>query len=416
LAKDLLQPDPVVATESQPTAEEFLKEEMEVAQQLVKEFPAEVSAYAELAIAHTGRGNAVEATRCWQRCLELNPRFAQAYQGLGMNALKKAEYEEAIGWWRKAVEIDPEMRGAHGGLGRALLYLGKPREAVVELEQDVRISPRESLGYFLLGQAYLQLDDCVKARANYEMAAQLQPDESRAYYGLATACEKLGESEKAKAHQEKFRQLKARESSDYYRDMKTYDDLGRLRERVVVAHAGAGQIYRRAGGLSKAEEHWRRASSLAPRNSAILRELASLFEDASREQDALEIRERLRAVEPGDANNLLNIGVGNARLHRFDAAVAAYRKVIEVAPGQSGGYRALSDLYLKTNQKLEEARTLAESAVRLEPSAANFRLLCEACDKNGDRQGALSAMERAVALEPKNEQYRRIYELLKSRK
>ena len=345
--------------------------------------------------------------------MKLNPRFAPAYDRLGMNAIKKAEYEEAIRLWRKAVEIDPAMIGVHGGLGRALLYLGKPQEAVVELEQAVRISPQASLEYFLLGQAYLQINDYAKARTSYEKAAQLQPHDSRAYYGLATACEKLGEIDKAKEYEERFRKLKAEESTAFYRDLNRYDDLASLRERVVLAHFSAGQMYRRSGGLAKAEEHWRRAATLSPGNTTVLRELAALYESADRGQEALDVRERLREIEPGDTINLLNIGIGNARLHQFEAAEAAYRKVIQTAPQRCEGYRALAGLYLKTGRKLDEARSLAETAVRLEPAAANFRLLGEACGKNGDRRGALSAMERAVALEPNNDQYRRIYEVLK---
>jgi Flp pilus assembly protein TadD len=71
---------------------------------------------------------------------------------------------------------------------------------------------------------------------------------------------------------------------------------------------------------------------------------------------------------------------------------------------------------LNAGRKLDEARSLAQTAVRLEPSAASFLVLGEACDRNGDRQGALSAMERAIALEPGNDQYRRIYGWLKQRK
>jgi tetratricopeptide (TPR) repeat protein len=400
----------------QPTAEDLLKEEMEVAQQLVKELPAEVSALALLGKTYMERGNSLEAMKCWEGCLKLDPKFATAYYRLGMNAIKKAEYEEAVRLWRKALEIDPAMSGAHGGLGRALLYLGKPREAVVELEQDVRSSPQAGLEYFLLGQAYLQLDDYEKARKNYEKAAQLQPDDSRAYYGLAAACEKLGESASAKAYQEKFRKLKAEESSAFYRDLNRYDDLANLRERVVQSHITAGQIHRHAGGLQKAEGHWRRALLLAPANTACLRELAALYQSTNRDREALEMCERLRAIEPGNMIHHLNIGTGNARLGRFDAAEEAYRKAIQLAPRQCDGYRALAGVYLKTGRKLHEARSLAETAARLEPSAANFRLLGEACDKNGDRQGALSAIERAIALEPNNEQYRQIYGILKQGK
>jgi tetratricopeptide (TPR) repeat protein len=400
----------------QLTAGDFLKEEMDVAQQLVKDFPVDVSALALLGNAYAGQGNSVEAVNYWEKCLKLNAKYAPAYYRLGMNAMRKAEYEEAIGLWRKAVSIDPSMSGVHGGLGRALLYLGKPKEAVLELEEDIRISPQDGLEYFLLGQTYLQLNECAKAKPNYEKAAQLQPDDARVYYGLATVYDKLGESEKAKEYQERFRKLKTEESIAFNRELGKYDDRARLRARVVLTHASAGEIYRRAGRLPQAEAHLRRALALDPKNAVSLRELATLCQSADREQDALELRERLWAVEPGDIVNLLNIAVGNARLQRFSAAETAYRQVIKLAPNQFDGYEGLAKVLLKTARNLPEAKSLAETAVRLQSSAANYRLLSEACDKNGDSQGALSAMERAIALEPNNEQYQRIYAFLKKGK
>ncbi|MGA2066189.1 MAG: tetratricopeptide repeat protein [Thermoguttaceae bacterium] len=401
---------------SQPGSEDLLKEEMDVARQLVQDFPAEAPALALLGTAYLMHGDSVEAVKCWEACLKLNPKFAPAYDRLGTNAIKKGEYEEAVRLYRKAVEVDPAMSGVHGGLGRALFYLGQPREAAAELEQETRISPQESLEYFLLGQAYLQLDDYEKARKNYEKAAQLRPNDSRAYYGLANACDKLGDGNQAQEYREKFRKLKAVESDAYYREVNGYDDLASLRQRVVLAHLSAGQVHRRSGGLQKAEEHWLRALALAPASTVCLGELAELYQGTGRAQDALEMCERLRAIEPGNVTCHFNIGVGNARLRRFDAAEEAFRKVVQLAPQRADGYRELARLFLSTGRKLDEARSLAQTAVRLEPSAANFCLLGQACDKNGDLPGALSAMERATALAPGNDQYRRIYGLLQQRK
>jgi len=410
-------PDVHATSPPQLTSEELLKEEMEVTQQLVKDFPVETAPLALLGTTYETLGNSLEAVKCWEACLKLNPMFAMAFHHLGMNAIKKTEYEEAIRLGRKAVEIDPAMPGVHGSMGRALLYLGKPREAVVELEEEVRLSPRASLEYFLLGQAYLQLNAYEKAKANYEKAAQLQPDDSRAYYGLAAACDKLGENEKAAEYREKFDKLKSGEWNALNRDLIRHNDLATLRDRVLLAHLSAGRMYRQAGGLSSAEEHFRRAVALAPANAACLRELATLYQIAHREQDGLEICARIREIEPGDAINILNIGMANARLQRFDAAEAAFQKVIELAPQQGEAYRALAGMYLQSGRKLREAKSLAETAVRLQPTtAANFLLLGRACDKTGDVQGALSAVERAMGLEPNNDQYRRIYEHLKQRK
>jgi tetratricopeptide (TPR) repeat protein len=405
--------DPPSASAPQPTADDLLKEEVDVVRQLVKDFPNETLAFAAMGNAYMWRGNSAEAAKCWEKCLELNPKFALAYTRLGMNALKKANYEEAVRLWRRAAGIDPAMNGVHGGLGRALLYLGKPQEAVVELEHAVRLSPQQGLEHFFLGQAYLQLNNCEKARTNFEKATQLQPRQSRAYYGLATVCEQMGESNKAKEYHESFRRLKAEESTASYREMSEYDDMASLRDRVVLAHATAGRLYCQSGGLVNAVEHYRRAVAFSPKNAVLIGELAALYERAGRAQDALNVRQRLQAIEPADTINLLNIGIGNARLGRFDAAETAYHKVIQLAPQQCEGYRQLATLYLKIGQRPREAKSLAETAVQLEPSAASFRILGEACDKNGDRQGALSAMERAIALEPNNDQYRQIYAVLK---
>jgi hypothetical protein len=62
-----------------------------------------------------------------------------------------------------------------------------------------------------------------------------------------------------------------------------------------------------------------------------------------------------------------------------------------------------------------EARLLAEKAVALEPIAPNYFVLSWACDKNKDTANALSAMKRAIELDPDNPKYKRMYELIRSR-
>jgi tetratricopeptide (TPR) repeat protein len=99
-------------------------------------------------------------------------------------------------------------------------------------------------------------------------------------------------------------------------------------------------------------------------------------------------------------------------LKRYEAAEQAFSKVCELAPDQSIGYRSLAELYLDTNRNLPEALSLAEKAVRIDPTAVSYYVLSEAYDKNGDRPGAIAAMERAVQLDPDNTRYRRIYGIL----
>ena len=110
------------------------------------------------------------------------------------------------------------------------------------------------------------------------------------------------------------------------------------------------------------------------------------------------------------------MGLLNTRLKRFDDAERVYRKATQLAPQRSEAYRALAHLYLHTNQKPQQARSLASKAVELEPIAPNYYVLSLACQHNADRTGALSAIEQAIELEPGNAKYQRMHERIQQKK
>ena len=174
-------------------------------------------------------------------------------------------------------------------------------------------------------------------------------------------------------------------------------------------------MYRGAGKLYKAQELLKQAAALDPENVSCLLELASLYQENSRPLNALQIYKRISEIEPENAICQFQIGILSLQLKLFDDAEIAFRKVITLAPKQSAGYRELAGLYLKTGKKFPQARQLAEKAVALEATAANYFVLSWACDKNGDTVNALSAIKQAVKLAPGNPQYLRFYNQIQQR-
>jgi cytochrome c-type biogenesis protein CcmH/NrfG len=83
---------------------------------------------------------------------------------------------------------------------------------------------------------------------------------------------------------------------------------------------------------------------------------------------------------------------------------------MQLSPERPEGYAALGQLYVQTDRRLSEAKTLARKAVELEPVAVNYFLLSTACDKNHDYGGALTAIQRAMDLDPGNLRYREAFE------
>jgi len=407
------------AATQQLTAEQrtaaLKKEEMELVQTLIREFPQSESPIVLMGNVQWRHGNAAEALKFWQEALHTNPKRADVYKAMGWFAMGKENYEEAIMHWRKALQADPQIPGVHNNIARALMGLGKHDEAIEELRKDIEISPNSSSSYFLLGQGYLQQKEYEKAKTSYEKAISLEPDLTNAYYGLFTACTRLNQHEKAQEYLAIFKKLKAEDMKVLKDRNDAYNDLIDMRQGAAETYMHAAKMYQGRGDSQKCEELLQRATALDPNNTMYLMELASLYGASNRLSNALAMHKKISELEPNNPVCYLNIGVFSARLKQFVDAEPAFTKVIVLAPESSIGYRFLAQLYLETGTKLPQARDLAQKAVALEPIAANYFVLSWACDTNSDIDSALSAIKKALELDPVNPRYRQMYELIQKR-
>jgi len=414
-SNELMEPNSPARNQQQEIAT-LKKEELEIAETLMKDFPESVNAIMQMANLWERHGDADKAMEYFKKVLEKEPKRADVHKSMGWFYMNKQQYEQAIEHWQKTLEIDPNIPGVHNSIALALMGQNKESQAIEELEKDVKISPRSSLSYFLLGQLYLQQQEYEKAGDNYKKAIEIQPDYTNAYYGLFTLSSRLKQPDEARQYLAVFKKLKAEEMKILKDRNEAVDDLIEMRNGAVGTYLLAGQMYQAKGNLQKAEEILKRATTLDPNNILCHERLASLYIKLNRITDAIRLYERICEINPKEPLGYLNIGILSARLNQLDRAEKAFRKVIEVAPGLSAGYCELAQLYLRTGRGFPEARELAEKAVALEPSALNYFVLCWACDMNGDTENALKAIMRAIQLEPTNLKYRNVYEHIKSRK
>ncbi len=403
-------PDPDSPLPATPSA--LLAEAARVADQLVKSFPDDPDSLEVRARFEDWRGHSEEAADCWERCLDLNPKYGHAYYGLSTLAAKKAEYEKAADLLRKALALEPDWPQAQIELAKALLNLDRPDEAIAVLKKHVGTSPLPAEGYYWLGQAQAQRGAYDEARESYERAVQLLPRYTDAYHGLAAVYTRLEEKEKARQCAEKFRELKAQDFKVRKTDKVQYDDLGAMAEDVARVYTNAGRIYRARGRLRETEKLWRRAAALAPKELEHRQSLAWLYRTSGRLAQTIRVLGQLGEMDPKNLSYPLEIGRLHARLQQFEAAERSFRAVSERWPEHYAGYAALAELYLQTNRHLPEAVPLAQKAVRLNETARGYALLSTACRKNGDTHGAAAAIKRAVALDPHNVTYRQAYDLL----
>lgn len=392
------------------------EEATKLAEDLATRFPNEPEAHMLLGDTHRRFGRSAEAVSCWQKASNLDPRLASAYDRMAIVAMEKGQFEEALALWRQALALDPALPDVYDKMGRVLLASGRQDEAITALTEAVRIAPTSAPTYYLLGQAHLQRSQYESAIAYYQKALELDPSLHNAHYGLATAYARLKQPALAQQYQATFRKLSANDSESRSYGFSAEDDLAKARADYVSSALRGAKLLRVRGHLSAAEALLQQAAVADPNDVACHKRLAAFYRGTGKLPQALAQCEQVARLEPNDPTCQLLIGALALELKQPARAETAFQRITTLAPNQSVGYRELARLYLETGQKPAEARRLAEKVVVLEPTAANYFLLGQACYQAGDTNAALSAVSKAIKLDPRNSGYQQAYNMMKTRR
>jgi TolB-like protein/Tfp pilus assembly protein PilF len=140
-----------------------------------------------LAEAHTSLAMAIwlydfavsQATREFQRAIDLNPNYAIAHQQYG-NILLTAlgRFDDAIAEGKRAVELDPLSLVINSDLGVDYFYARRYDEAIAQLRKPLEMDPGYYFAHLVLGQALETKGAPDAAIAEYQKARALNDDPS----------------------------------------------------------------------------------------------------------------------------------------------------------------------------------------------------------------------------------------------
>ncbi len=390
----------------------LLEETGEAVSDVMEAHPDSPSAVAALALLHYLAHDRLGEMDCWQRCLELDPTEWLAYSRLVDLMQQGGDYERIVKLMREALAVDPANATYCGILGSALMHLNRYGEAREILESHHRVAAGNAETYLVLGKVYSQMDRLEEAKQSLLRATALAPRRVDVLYSLAAVCAKLGEAEQAAEFRRQFERLKTQQLQSESRmgvreEMR--DDLY-VPARVAEILTYAARAYLRHGDAERAETCLRKAADVSPADVECRRVLSELCGREGQLEEALRWVRELRKIDPDNVLHYRNEGILYGRLNRFDEAEQVFRDICRVAPERGFGYAALAELYLRTGRNLAEAKSLAERAVELEPTASSCSVLAALAEQAGDLDQARAALEQAMTLDPDNAKYQRMYE------
>jgi tetratricopeptide (TPR) repeat protein len=165
----------------------------------------------------------------------------------GNEAHNLKEYKRALSEFNKAIELDPKYAFAYNNRGVAYYDLKDYNMAIQDYDKAIEIDPRSSSAYCNRGLSYYGLKDYKRAISEFNKAIELDPDYSSAY----TA-----------------RGLVYYESNDYNMALQDYNKAIELDPRSVTAYSNRGLSYAALKDYNKAISDYNKVNELDPKHAA----------------------------------------------------------------------------------------------------------------------------------------------------
>jgi serine/threonine-protein kinase len=139
--------------------------------------------YTARAIAYDAVWKWAEATKDFQRALQLDSMSAKAHQLYGEHLLVVGQPQQAVRELATATRLDPASPIMAGSLAMALVHAGRKRDAVTQAQNAVAMDPSFATTHFMYGAVLLYSGSPREALIPLGEALELAPD-SRTALGL----------------------------------------------------------------------------------------------------------------------------------------------------------------------------------------------------------------------------------------
>lgn len=211
-------------------------------------------------------GRLTEALESYRSAAAVDPGCGAAFYNLGVLLHATGRFEEAAAVFARAAALGPHAAAAWNNCGVALQALGRTAEALASYAAAAREDPAYATAHANLGRLLFAAGRWEEAAASFQRAAAAEPDaaDHRHHLGLC---------------RHKLRDLDGAE--------RCYAEALARDPRHRAAHIDMGNVWLDRGDYGAMGAWYRRALALGGAEASDFVNVARMFQDAGREEEAL---------------------------------------------------------------------------------------------------------------------------------
>jgi len=151
-----------------------------------------------------------KAIHAYQKVIELDPTYVEAYNNLGILYQTMGDAKSAFEAYQKATEINPGYEKGYNNLGLLFLLEGRYEEALEVLQKALAINSNNIESHINLGILFKKKGQSEKAIESYQKALAIDPLHRETHYNTALLYEHLENWELAISHYQQFIRLSSK--------------------------------------------------------------------------------------------------------------------------------------------------------------------------------------------------------------
>jgi len=390
-------------------------------------------------------GKNEKAVNAFERAIELQPEFYQAYYAKGKALMEKGpiysygaarnsqaldeknkqvvakdKLQQAVVAFEKATKINSNLYEAWRGRSKVLSFLKQREEALASINKAIAINPEDFTLHLQRGQILQSLDRIKEAEKAYSEAIALKPTASTYLFRATIRTQLPNSSQGAIADFNKVIELQPQFALAYSLRGIARSVIGN--EKGALADASKAielqpqesylyllrsEVYSNLGNYQKALADLNQAIELQPRNSSLYQARAEIYHNLGNFQKALadinqaiELQPQINELYPNRADIYVH-------LENYNKALADLKQTLtmESQQGKSQQRKTYQNV-LKVYSKLGAYKqALADFSQAIESQPKNSLLYlfrAEVYSRLENYNQALADLNQAITLQPRN--------------